>query len=332
MSTVITIGLYCSACISEDRRFLLASTVSSLLAFFTTALYLNELTNSSGNVSVTTRFTGTYAFAMINPEGLKSIEITSSSRQSMDPHIYIYSGLIFTVSYAIFINFMHIVFSMVYVFRHKENASNSNCCPCSWNSSKPGDTARIVGIFFAGTAIILACFQSIFSLVIGFIIPSYFTDTFPFTIFVCFIALNPPVIKLPSIERDGENDALVANGQKPAYKTTNQIPFAIYLTFLVLGCFYTIANYTIDGSWRVYNDVGVMWETNSTKIFRKEFKYLIQNSSYAGETVTYTPISDSIVGLTTGFYCTDGVFSLIILICILITTLSHFAMLKYICD
>jgi hypothetical protein len=352
-STVITLGLYTTACIRKDRQWMLAVAASSTLAFVTTAFYLNELTNSEGGVSVTDRFTGTFSYAMINPT--KSLRITNSKRESLEADIYIYSGLIFTVSYAVFVNFMHWVFSLRYIFtRHYEIVDDTNTkntasklstatgSSYGFNGAKPGDTMRIVGYAFACINIFIGCAQSIIAMsFIGVIVPSFFPDTMPLTLFVCFIALSPPSILHTSSHTVAEVQSLVhgnrrhtATESQPAteYTPTNHIPFAIYLTFLVLGCFYTIANYVIDASWRGYNDLAIFCDSNSTHFFAKGFEYLIQNESYAGETVTYNTDSEFVVTYTLGLYCFDSVMSFLMVIFMLITTLSHFAMLKYLCD
>jgi hypothetical protein len=338
-STVITLGLYTTACIWNDERFLIAVALSSLIAFLTTCLYLNELTNSAGDVSVTTRFTGTFDYAMLNPS--KSMQISNDNREPMDADIYIYSGLIFTVSYAIFINFLHFVFAMVYLFRQKYNSQNnaeplnsieksstSRASDFGWNRKKPGDYARVVGSVLAFVIILIGCAQSIAAL--------WCIGVMPITLFVSFIALSPPVIKVEKLSTTQEVESLVKSGnstetEERRFETNNPLLFAIYLVFLVLGCFYTIANYTIDASWRVYNDVSIFCETNTTKLFNKGFEYLIQNESYAGETVTYTAISGTVTQATKNMFCFDGISSFMIVVLMLMVTLSHFAMLKYLC-
>lgn len=313
-------------CIQQEMRFMIATLCTSFIAFFTTAFYLNELSNTA--VPIATRFDGSYEYALLSAK--KAMVITSYSRESMDPDIQYFTGSIVVASYAIVVNFFHFVFSLVYVMQRPRDKGKICCADYSLDHTKPGDYPRFVGSVFALIIVAVAVVQSVLALwSIGVIIPSFFPDTMAFTIFVSCIALNPPAIKKKignTIEAAELNNPGATSPRQ--FESDNKILFSAYLIFLVLGCFYTIANYVIDSGWRVYNDASVICETNSTRLFNKHFQYLIQNDSFSGVSVVYTLLEPSFPGSTSAFYCIDGVFEIIIVACLLCTTLSHFSMLK----
>lgn len=331
VSTAISCGLY--LCIGTVGTFKLryALFFSSTIAFITNALYLNELSNTA--VPLLTRFNGSYDYAIVNI--VKYMTIVSTNTVSANTNISYLIFLIVVTSLCLIYNFLHMVFSLIYFFSREK----SKLFDDRYKYSGADDVQRIVGSAFALLIVVLACIQSILCFIfLGQIAPSYFPDTYAFAIFVACIALAPPLpswkfidIPIPAKKRKGS--ITYASQQKELEDYESPIEkegdfFYTYLALLIFTCFIVILNYFIDAAWKIHNDVAVVCETNTTKLFATTYKFENFNSTYYQQTVKYNPLMLDKLWIMSTTYCMDGIFSIIIVAAYIALTLAHLNILK----